>query len=94
MITQAKSKVLEEIHRFILNFKAKAKQHQYHNNDDLKCYKRIYALAELFPVDEKYRRDLPEVEWQIKQLWLLYFYFKQRIEGKNLKYKQIVVKYS
>lgn len=94
MITQGKSKVLKEIQRFIINYKEKAKQHQYHTNDDLKCYKRIYVLAELFPVDKKYQRDLPEIEWQIKQLWLLYYYYKQRIDGKNLKYKQIVIKYS
>ena len=94
MITKGKTKVIREIETFILRYKEKAKEHQYHNNDDVKCYKRIYALAELFPVNEKYQRRLPEIEWQIKQLWLLYYYFKQRIDGKNLKYNQIVIKYS
>ena len=56
--------------------------------------KRIYAIALVFPVNEKYHRDIPEIEWQIKQLWLLYYYYKQRIDGKNLKYNQIVIKYS
>ena len=94
MITKGKTKVLREIETFILRYKEKAKEHQYHNNDDVKCYKRIYALAELFPVNDKYQRRLSEIEWQIKQLWLLYYYYKQRIDGKNLKYNQIVIKYS
>lgn len=94
MITKGKTKVLREIETFILRYKEKAKEHQYHNNDDVKCYKRIYALAELFPVNKKYQRRLPEIESQIKQLWLLYYYYKQRIDGKNLKYNQIVIKYS
>lgn len=94
MITKGKTKVLREIETFILRYKEKAKEHQYHNNDDVKCYKRIYALAELFPVNNKYQRRLPEIESQIKQLWLLYYYYKQRIDGKNLKYNQIVIKYS
>ncbi len=94
MITKGKTKVIREIETFILRYKEKAKEHQYHNNDDVKCFKRIYALAELFPVNDKYHRKLPEIEWQIKQLWLLYYYYKQRIDGKNLKYNQIVIKYS
>lgn len=94
MITEGKTKVIREIETFILRYKKKAKEHQYHNNDDVKCFKRIYALAELFPVNDKYHRKLPEIEWQIKQLWLLYYYYKQRIDGKNLKYNQIVIKYS
>ena len=94
MITEGKTKVIREIETFILRYKEKAKEHQYHNNDDVKCYKRIYALAELFPVNDKYQRRLPKIEWQIKQLWLLYYYYKQRIDGKNFKYNQIVIKYS
>ena len=94
MITKGKTKVIREIETFILRYKEKAEEHEYHNDDDVKCYKRIYALAELFPVDEGYDRRLPEIEWQIKELWYLYYYYKQRIEGKNIKYKQIVIKYS
>ena len=94
MITKGKTKVIREIETFILRYKEKAIEHQYHNNDDVKCYKRIYALAELFPVNDKYQRRLPKIEWQIKQLWLLYYYYKQRIDGKNFKYNQIVIKYS
>ena len=94
MITEGKTKVIREIETFILRYKEKAIEHQYHNNDDVKCYKRIYALAELFPVNDKYQRRLPKIEWQIKQLWLLYYYYKQRIDGKNFKYNQIVIKYS
>lgn len=94
MITKGKNKVLKEIKTFILLYKEKAEAHHYHTNDDLKCYKRIYAIAELFPVNKEYKRSLPKIECYIKELWLLYYYFKQRIDGKNLKYKQIVIKYS
>jgi hypothetical protein len=48
----------------------------------------------VFPVNEKYKRNIPEIEWQIKELWYLYYYFKLRIEGKNLTYSQIVTKYA
>lgn len=53
----------------------------------------IYALASLFPVDDEYNRNEPEVEKQLKELWYLYFFFKHKIEGKNIKYSNIVKKY-
>ena len=53
----------------------------------------IYALADLFPVDDKYFRDEPEVEQQLKELWYLYFFFKHSIDGKCIKYSNIVKKY-
>ena len=94
MISKGKQKIIRDIEVFIINYKVKAKQHRYDATDDIKCYKRIYAIAEVFPVNKKYRRNIPQIEWQIKQLWLLYYYYKQRINGKNLKYNQIVIKYS
>ena len=53
----------------------------------------IYALAELFPVDDKYYRNEPEVEKFFKQLWYLYYFFKESIEGNQVKYSNIVAKY-
>ena len=94
MISKGKQKIIREIEVFILKYKVKAKQHIYDANDDVKCFKRIYVIAEIFPVNEKYKRNMPEVEWQLKELWYLYFYFKHRIDGKNLSYRQIVIKYA
>ena len=53
----------------------------------------IYALAELFPVDDNYFRDEPKVELFLKELWYLYFYFKESIDGNKVKYSNIVAKY-
>ena len=53
----------------------------------------IYALAELFPVDSKYYRNEPKVELYMKELWYLYFFFKENIEGNQVKYSNIVAKY-
>ena len=86
--------VIRNIEIFIANSKIKAKNHKYDANDDYKCYKRIYAIALVFPVNEKYHRDIPEIEWQIKELWYLYYYYKYRIDGKNFTYSQIVTKYA
>ena len=94
MISKGKQKIIRDIEVFIINYKAKAKQHRYDATDDIKCYKRIYAIAEVFPVNKKYRRNIPEIECQIKELWYLYYYYKFRIDGKNLRYSQIVTKYA
>jgi|TARA_R100000278_G_scaffold115812_2_gene94936 hypothetical protein len=94
VISKGKQKIIRDIEVFIINYKAKAKQHRYDATDDIKCYKRIYAIAEVFPVNKKYRRNIPEIEWQIKELWYLYYYYKFRIDGKNLRYSQIVTKYA
>lgn len=94
MISKGKQKIIREIEVFILKYKIKAKKHRYDANDDIKCFKRIYALAEVFPVNKKYKRNIPEIEWQIKELWYLYYYYKLRIDGKNLTYSQIVTKYA
>tara|TARA_A100001201_G_scaffold7706_2_gene12242 strand:- start:73 stop:357 length:285 start_codon:yes stop_codon:yes gene_type:complete len=94
VISKGKQKIIRDIEVFIINYKVKAKQHRYDATDDIKCYKRIYAIAEVFPVNEKYKRNIPEIEWQIKELWYLYYYYKLRIDGKNLRYSQIVTKYA
>ena len=50
----------------------------------------IYAISILFPVDENYNRNEPKVEKCLKDLWFLYFYFKYRIDGYDVKYVNIV----
>ena len=94
MISKGKQKIIQNIDLFILKYKAKAKEHCYSHNDDIKCFKRIYAISIVFPVNKKYKRNIAQIEWQLKELWYLYFYYKHRIEGKNLTYKQIVIKYA
>ena len=89
-----KKKLFDVFEKFIIENKHKAKQGLFDYNDDYETFKMIYAIAELFPVNKEYKRSLPKIECYIKELWLLYYYFKQRIDGKNLKYKQIVIKYS
>ena len=89
-----KQKVIRNIETFILHYKIKAKKHRYDANDDYKCFKRIHAISILFPVNDKYERNMPEIEWQLKELWYLYFYYKHRQEGKNNTYSQIVTKYA
>lgn len=78
---------------FINTHKLKAKAGDYDYNDDYKTFKMIYAIAELFPLNEKYYRNEPEIEKYLKELWFLYFYFKHRATGKSLTYRQIVIKY-
>ena len=93
VINTSKKKIIKQIQIFIIKYKHKANKHDYHHFDDVKCFKLIYALAHFFPVNKKYQRNIPEIESLIQQLWLLYFYFKHRIDGKNYSYKQIVNKY-
>ena len=85
--------LLSKIQTFITKNKTKAKEDLYNFDDDYKTFRMIYALASLFPVDDEYNRNEPEVEKQLKELWYLYFFFKHKIEGKNIKYSNIVKKY-
>lgn len=78
---------------YISHNRKKAKAGIFNDNDDILTYKMIYALAELFPVDEKYDRNEPEVEKYLKELWYLYFYFRENIKGKKIKYSNIVSKF-
>ena len=88
-----KNFLLSIVREYINKKKQKAKIGDYSDFDDYETYKMIYALADLFPVDEKYTRNEPEVEKQLKELWYLYFFFKHSIDGKNIKYSNIVKKY-
>ena len=70
-----KNHLLKIVREYINRKKRKAKIGDYSNYDDYETYKMIYALADLFPVNDKYFRDEPEVEKQLKELWYLYFFF-------------------
>ena len=88
-----KKQLLEIFNKYIRHYKNKAKAGKYDYGDDLETYKMIFALAELFPVDKKYHRNEPEAEKCLKELWYLYFFFKESIEGNQVKYSNIVSKY-
>ena len=78
---------------YIEHNRKKAKAGLFDKNDDILTYKMIFALAELFPVNDNYYRNEPEVEKFLKELWYLYFFFKENIAGKKIKYSNIVTKY-
>ena len=88
-----KEQLFEIFRKYIKYQKSKAKAGLYDIDDDIRTYKMIYALAELFPVDDNYFRDEPKVELFLKELWYLYFYFKESIDGNKVKYSNIVAKY-
>jgi hypothetical protein len=92
-VRNKKQHLLNIFYKFIRHQKNKAKVNKFEYNDDFLTYKMIYALAELFPVDENYKRNEPQVEQYLKELWYLYFYFKESIDGNNVKYSNIVAKY-
>lgn len=88
-----KKKLFDVFEKFIIKNKHKAKQGLFDYNDDYETFKMIYALAELFPVNKKYKRNEPNVEIYLKELWYLYFFYKEKINGQNVKYSSIVAKY-
>lgn len=94
MIPRGKDKVILEIEDFIKHKKKKAEKNLYDFHDDLECYKMIYALAECFRVDENHKRNNLKIEILIDQLWVLYYYFKNNIDGNRINYNNIVNKYS
>ena len=74
-----KELLFDIFYRYIRHQKNKAKAGKYDYGDDVETYKMIFALAELFPVNDKYYRNEPKVELFFKELWYLYFYFKESI---------------
>jgi len=92
-VRRKKEQLFEIFRKYIKYQKTKAKAGLYDYDDDLRTFKMIYALAELFPVDEKYQRNEPKVEIFLKELWYLYFFFKESIDGNQVKYSNIVAKY-
>ena len=74
-----KIKLFEIFEKYITHNRRKAKAGLYDDNDDIETFKMIYALAELFPVDENYQRNEPQVEKFLKELWYLYFFFLNKV---------------
>jgi hypothetical protein len=91
---KGKDKIIKEIQEFIKHKRQKAIKNLYDYHDDLECYKMIYALAECFRVDENHKRNNEKVEIMIDDLWVLYYYFKNNIDGKKTNYNNIVNKFS
>jgi hypothetical protein len=93
-MSKGKEKIILEIEDFISKKKQKAENNLFDYGDDLDCYKMIYALAECFRVDENYKRDNIKVEIMIDDLWILYYYFKNNIDGEKINYYSFVNKFS
>ena len=91
---KGKDKIIKEIQEFIKHKRQKAIKNLYDYHDDLECYKMIYAPAECFRVDENHKRNNEKVEIMIDDLWVLYYYFKNNIDGKKTNYNNIVNKFS
>lgn len=89
-----KKLLIKEIEDFIHIYKLRAKRDYYYDDYDVRCYKMIYAISVIFPVNKKYHRNIPVVEKCLRDLWFLYFYFKYRIDGYDVKYVNVVKKYS
>ena len=96
MKLKGKQKALAEIKNFISKYTKIAKRGYVKKDEteDVKCYKIIYAIAELFPTESEDRRKNPEIEILLDKAWVLYFFFKQNIDGKKTNYVNIVNKYS
>ncbi len=94
MKPKGKLKALDEIKIIISKYTKIAKRGKVNKGDDIQCYKLIYAIAELFPAYSKDREKNPEVEILLDKAWVLYFFFKENIEGKKTNYINIVNKYS
>ena len=92
-VRKNKDQLFDIFEKYIRHYKNKAKAGKFDFEDDIETYKMIYALAELFPVDSKYYRNEPKVELYMKELWYLYFFFKENIDGNQVKYSNIVAKY-
>ena len=94
MKPKGKLKALREIRKIISNYIKIAKRGNVDIGDDVHCYRIIYAIAELFPAYSDDRENNPEVEILLDKAWVLYFFFKQNIDGKKTNYVNIVNKYS
>lgn len=94
MICRGNQKIIKKIEIFVKKYRQKAKAEKWDFDDDIKCYRMIYVIAELYPLDENYKRELPkDATICLKELWYLYYYFKHNIGGKKIKYSSIVNKY-
>ena len=93
MKPKGRKKIVCEILIFIKTNKIKAKENQIiYANDDYKCYKRIKALADLFPYNENHKR-CKLVNKMIRDLWILYYFYKNNLDNRKINYENIKKKY-
>ena len=93
MKPKGRKKLVHDIKIFVKKLKKRAKEGEIiYSNDDYKCYKRIRALADLFPYENNER--LEEINELIDELWILYYYYKTNVNGKKISYEATVIKYA
>ena len=93
MKPKGRKKIIKEIYIFILANKKRAKQGiVFFSNDDYRCYKRIRALADLFPYNENNIR-CKLINQMIEDLWILYYFYKINLSKKKISYENIKKRY-
>tara|TARA_Y100001973_G_C5026010_1_gene245595 strand:+ start:312 stop:596 length:285 start_codon:yes stop_codon:yes gene_type:complete len=90
---KGKKKLVIEIYIFILKNKKRAKQGIiFFDNDDYHCYKRIRALADLFPYNHNSLR-CKLINKMIEDLWVLYYFYKINLGNRKISYENIKKRY-
>ena len=93
MKPKGRKKLVHDIKIFVKKLKKRAKEGEIiYSHDDYKCYKRIRALADLFPYENNER--LEEINELIDELWILYYYYNTNVNGKKISYEATVIKYA
>lgn len=94
MKPKGKKKIIIEIYIFIQKYKRRAKQGIiFYSNDDYRCYKRIRALADLYPYNEDNLR-CKLINEMIEDLWILYYFYKNNLGNRKINYEIIKKRYS
>jgi len=90
---KGRKKIIYEIYIFIHRYKKRAKQRiVFYSNDDYRCYKRIRALADLFPYNENQMR-CKLINEMIQELWILYYFYKINCTNRKVSYENIKKRY-
>tara|TARA_A100001391_G_scaffold143199_1_gene100984 strand:+ start:139 stop:444 length:306 start_codon:yes stop_codon:yes gene_type:complete len=90
---KGKDKLLATIKKIINKLTLKAERGLFDYGDDVESYKLIYAIANVWSIEEETKRS-EDIERLLDKAWTLYFFFKQNIDGKKTNYVNIVNKYS
>ena len=93
MNKKGKDKLVQEIKDFIKKYQEVAiNEDNRIANNDVKCYKRIRALADMFTY-EQYSERTEEINNMINDLWVLYYYFKNNQNNNKTTYENMRYKY-
>ena len=93
MKPKGNNKLVSDIEIFVKNYKKRAiTGNVIYANDDYRCYKRIRALADLYPYKNPLRTE--KIDNLIGELWVLYYYYKININGRKVSYVTILIKYA